>query len=171
MRRVLLASIGLSVLVLLAQRAWVALASEETRIRWRVERMERGFNEAQLGACLKGVAEDWHHTDGGLSRAELADALRVIFMQEIDPESRAFRCRVRFDRDALTVELDPEREGRAALELEARFELLERGAWTPTWRARVEAELARDDELGWRAVQSRHETLESDGRLVREVRP
>ena len=171
MRRILLALIGLSALALVVQRACVALASEETKIRWRLERMERGFNEAQLAACLKGIADDWRHADSGLGRAELADALRATFMQEIDPESRAFRYRVALDRETLAIELEPGREDRARVQLELAFEILERGAWTPTWRARVEAELARDEELGWRAEQSRHATLASDGRLVREVPP
>ena len=54
--------------------------------------------------------------------------------------------------------------------LEALFELLERGAWSPTWRVRIEAQLARDAKLGWQVTQSRPTTLASDGRLVRELR-
>jgi hypothetical protein len=169
-RRALLALIALAALVLAAQRACVALASQTTRIRWRLEEMESGFNAAELGPCMRGIAAAWRDEESGIGRAELADGLRVLFFQEVDADSRAFRYRVGFDRQSLTIELDPAREGHARVALEALFELLERGAWAPTWRVRIEADLARDGELGWQVTRSRHTTLESDGRLVRELR-
>jgi hypothetical protein len=171
MRRVLIGLIALSALALIAQRACVALASQATRIRWRLEEMESGFNEASLGACLRGVDEAWRDAESGIGRAELADGLRALFLQEVDPETKRFRCRVELERESLDVQIDPQDERRAKVVLLARFELLERDAWTPTWRARISADLARDEERGWRAVRSSHETLESDGRLVRAGRP
>jgi hypothetical protein len=169
-RRALLALIALSILVLAAQRACVALASQTTRIRWRLEEMESGFNKAELGPCMRGIAATWRDEEREIGRAELADGLRALFFQEVDPESHAFRLRVGIDRESLAIELDPAREGRARVALEALFELLERGAWSATWRVRIEAELTRDAQLGWQVTQSRSTTLESDGRLVRELR-
>jgi hypothetical protein len=168
-RRVLLALIALSALALAAQRAWVALASQTTRIRWRLEEMESGFNAAELGPCMRGIAVAWRDEERGIDRAELADGLRALFFQEVDPQSHAFRYRVGIDRESIAIELDPTHEGIARVALVALFELLERGAWSPTWRVRIEAELARDPQLGWQVTHSRPTTLESDGRLVREL--
>jgi len=169
-RRILLALIALSAIALAGQRAYVAFASQTTRIRWRIAEMESGFNAAELGPCMRGIAATWRDEERALDRAELADGLRALFFQEVEPESHAVRYRVGIDRESLAIELDPEREGHARVTLEARFELLDRGAWSPTWRVRIEAQLARDAQLGWQVTHSRPTTLASDGRLVGELR-
>ena len=169
-RRILLALIAISAIVLAGQRACVAFASQTTRIRLRLEEMETGFNSAELGPCMRGIAATWRDEEREIDRAELADGLRALFFQEVEPQSHAFRYRVGIDRESLAIELEPAREGHARVTLEARFELLERGAWSPTWRVRIEAEFARDAQLGWQVTHSRPTTLASDGRLVRELR-
>ena len=166
MRRVLLALIALAALVLVGQRLRVALASDATRIRWRLEQMEAGFNEARLGACLRGVADGWRDTESGVDRALLADLLRSLFFHERDPESGRFPFRVELEPEALAIAVDPQVEGRAQVEAVARFSMLERGEWSETWRLRLRATLEQHEELGWQVVRSERETLSSDGRLV-----
>ena len=168
MRRVLLIAIALSLLALLGLRVRWWLASDATRIRWRLEQMEAGFNDSRLGPCLRGVAEGWRDADAGIDRDRLADVLRSLFFHENDPDSGRFLYRVELERDTLVIETDPGREGNARVEVVARFSTLQGEDWSPTWRLRVRAEMAEDPERGWQAVRSEHETLESDGRLRRE---
>jgi hypothetical protein len=168
LRRLLLGLILLSALVLLGQRARYWLASDATRIRWRLEEMEEGFNQTRLGPCLRGVSERWRDATSGTERALLADLLRSLFFHEVDPESGRFLYRVELERDSLGIEPDAEADGRARVDLVARFSTLEGEQWSPTWRVRIDAELERDSDLGWQVVRSEHETLESDGRLRRE---
>ncbi len=160
--------IAASALVLAARRLWVALASQETRIRWRLEEMAEGFNEQSLGACLRGVADDWRDEGSEVDRALLADSLRALFFQERDQGSGGFPYRAEIERDALAIELDPEDRGRARADITARFLVLAGEEWSPTWRVRVGARLEKHAERGWQLSFTRHETLFSDGRLVRE---
>jgi hypothetical protein len=166
MRRVLLVLIGLAALVLAGQRLRVWLASDATRIRWRLEEMEEGFNETRLAPCMRGVAAEWRDTESRVDRALLADLLRSLFFHEKDPESGRFPYRVELERETLAIEPDPQADGRARVEVVVRFSALERGAWSETWRVRVRAELAEDPDLGWQVLRSEHETLSTDGRLV-----
>jgi hypothetical protein len=167
MRRVLLVLVGLCVVVLLGRQLRLWVASPTTRIRWRLEGMEQGFNETRLGPCLRVVAETWRDETSGTERPLLADVLRSLFFHETDPESGRFPFRVELERETLSIELDPERDGHARVDVVAAFATLENGEWTPTWRVRVTADLIDDDERGWQAVRSEHETLVSDGRLLR----
>lgn len=168
MRRVLLIAIALSLLALLGLRVRWWLASDATRIRWRLEEMEAGFNDARLAPCLRGVAADWRDADAGVDRERLADVLRSLFFHENDPDSGRFLYRVELERDGLAIEVEPEGEGRARVDLVARFSTLQGGDWSPTWRVRLRVDMLEDAERGWQAVRSEHETLESDGRLRRE---
>ncbi len=169
MRRVLLVLIAASALVLAVQRLWVALASEETRIRWRLQGMAQGFDEQSTGACLRGVAEGWRDEGSQVDRAQLADGLRVLFFRGRDAESGRFPYRAEIEREALSIEVDPADRGAARATFTARFLALSGEDWSPTWRVRVEGRLRKHPERGWQLVETRHETLLSDGRLVRDL--
>ena len=166
MRRVLLVLIGLAALVAVGQRLRVWLASDATRIRWRLEEMEQGFNATRLGPCLRGIAADWRDEQGRVDRALLADLLRSLFFHEQDPESGRFPYRVELERESITIGPGPQEGGRAEVEVVALFSALEGGDWSPTWRVRVRGELVQHEDLGWQVVSSEHETLSTDGRLV-----
>jgi len=168
MRRSLLVLIALAAALLAGQRLRWWLSSDATRIRWRLEEMEEGFNRARLGPCLRAVAKDWRDESSGLERALLAEILRALFFSERDPDSGRFRFRVELERETLSIELAAGERGRARVQAVAHFAALERGQWTPTWSVRVRADLAWEDGLGWQVHRSEHETLESDGRLRRE---
>ncbi len=169
MRRLalILIAAALALLGVMELRQW--LASPETKIRWRIEQMVGGFNDAHLAPCLKGVAESWWDEGGRVDREELADALRYLFLQERDPQTKAFRFRVELEEGPATT-LDPEDGSLARAALLARFDRLARGEWSPTWRVRIEAELAEDEEHGWQVTWTERETLWSDGKLVRATR-
>lgn len=165
MRRPLL-GLGAAIALFVVGR-WVALAlvPETTRIRWRLESMCDGFNETRLSPCLSGIAPGWRHASDGLDRERLTDALRSLFFHERDPQSGRFPLRAEIEPDTLEITLDEQDEARAGARLVGRFLVLEGGAWSSAWRARLELELARDAERGWQVARSAHVDLESDGRF------
>lgn len=169
MRRLVLVIIGIALLLLAILELRVRLASPETRIRWRIEEMVEGFNDARVSPCMKGVAEEWRDEGGRVDRSRLADGLRYTFFQEKDPKTKAFRFRVELEEE-LVIVLDPEDGESATVELLARFDCLRLEEWTPTWRVNIGAEMVEHEEDGWQVVRTRRETLWSDGKLVGATR-
>ncbi len=144
-----------------------ALASEETRIRWRLESMMEGFNDTRLAPAMQGIGADWRDRTRRVDRPRLADGLRYLFLNEKDPATKRFPYRVELDRDTLAIELSPDDRTRAQVTFEALFHALKDGQWTPTWRLRISTSMHKHENLGWQLQESEHETLESDGRLYR----
>lgn len=142
-------------------------ASEETRIRWRIESMMEGFNDTRLAPAMQGIGADWRDRTRRVDRTLLADGLRYLFFNEKDPQTKRFPYRVELDRETLAIEFAPDDRTRAEVTFEARFEALADGEWTPTWRLRVSTSMHKHENLGWQLQESEHETLESDGRLYR----
>lgn len=150
-RRILLA---LAVLVL----SWFGsgfvmrlFASDETKIRWLVERMEEAYNAGRPGSCVGPLARNWRHEGSEIDRQLLLGALFET-ARDRDQETRKLRSRVEVDEAAAVIQVEGER---ATLALEAVFSRLRQGQWSETWRARVEAELV-DGDGGWEIVKSRH---------------
>lgn len=165
MRRIALIVVVVALAALCAMELRVRLASPETRVRWRIEEMLEGFNDARVGPCLRGVAKSWRDEGGRLDRERLGDGLRYLFLQERDTATKAFRFRVELEGEPLVV-VDPADESAAHVELVARFECLTREEWTTTWLVRISAEMIDDDEEGWQVTRAERETLESDGKLA-----
>lgn len=166
MKRILLALLVLVASFIAFQQVRGCVVSEETKIRWRIEAMQEGFNEAKVAPCLRGVAEGWRDSQGRVDRALLADALRYAFLQERDPKTKSFRYRVDFEEE-LFIELDPEDEDRALAVLVLRFDRIDGEEWSVTWRVRVQATMARSEDRGWQIARTERETIWSDGRLMR----
>ena len=151
MKRVIAIAGGLVFAFFLGRWLFVALASDETRIRWLVERMERGYNRADVSDCVGPLADDWSHEGHSVDRDLIANAIRSDYLRDRDRETKELRRRVEVDEDTLVVEVDGET---ARLTVEARFERLQQGRWTETWALRAEAEL-RETEDGWRIRRTR----------------
>ncbi len=152
--------IALSFLVL--RRLYVALASDEKQIRWLVERMEEAYDDGRAGGCVADVHREWTHEgteEAHLDRALLEAGLRGRFFQSRSKEGRELLVRVDVDQDALEIAVE---DGMASLACEARFYEQERGEWSETWHARLEAELVREGGR-WLVKRTRHRTLEGRG--------
>ncbi len=134
--------------------------SDETRLRWIVEEMVAGYNDASLGPCVGPIADDWRHgSSTTLDREVLKGGLLRQFWNERDHRTKAFLYRVEVPEDTLSIEV---REGEATLDLEARFERLRGATWEPLWHIRIEAELDQLDG-DWKIRRSSHEDLEGRG--------
>lgn len=142
-------------------------ASPEKRIRWRIESMMEGFNDTRLAPAMQGIGAEWRDRTRRVERARLADGLRYLFLNEKDPETKAFPYRVELDPDTFAVEFPSADRTRADVRFEALFEALANGEWTPTWRLRISTSMQEHENLGWQMHETEHETLESDGRLYR----
>jgi hypothetical protein len=135
-------------------------ASDETRIRWRIEEMVEGFNDASLASASAALHPDWTVEDNTrVTRGLLKDGLRSVFFTEKQPETRAF---------ALEAEVLPETWSISVAEeaATANFELamyrLESDTRELEWRVRLNNTLSDDPELGWTIVRTGYESLEGD---------
>lgn len=163
MRRLALSLILIALAFLVLRRVYVALASDETQIRWLVDRMESAYDAGRAGACVADVHRDWTHegrSPTSVNRANLEAGLRGRFFQSRAPEGRELLLAVDVDRD--TLEIAVAEDGTATLRCEARFLEKEREVWGETWRVRLEADLVHD-EGRWQILRTRHTTLEGRG--------
>ena len=135
---------------------WIYLlcASDSTRIRWLIEKMERGFNASSARATVSGLADGFVEETSGVEREEIHKFLLYLFFHERDPQTKEFKYRVELD----PPEIDISAERKAAtVKLAARFLERRGGTWQATWEVGIDADLKKGNE-GWRIVQSRHRT-------------
>lgn len=149
----------LAVIVAVAVTAYAGyrmLVSDETRIRWLLEDAASSFNQAHLRSCLEAFHLDYRDTTTGLERARLGHVLRLLFLRDLDPKTKAFLFRVRLPTEDLAIQVDDNGE-----QAEARFQLdLEKKrqeAWQSQWQVWVTAKLQKVDGE-WRIHRSSHET-------------
>ena len=155
MKRALLVVFALVFLFFLGRWIVIALASDETKIRWLVENMEDGYNEADAGDCIGPLAEDWTHEGYEVERELIRGAILQDYLQDRDRETKKLRRRVDVDHDTLVVEVDGDT---ARFTVEVTFERLREGEWEETWRMRAQAELQAGED-GWKIHRTRHEDL------------
>ncbi len=156
MRRVILV-LGTILFVYFGGRAALrGLASDETKIRWKIEQMFEGYNTGRAGLGVAHLHKNWRHEAYELDRELLRGALIRASMQDRDRETKELTSRVELLEDSLVISVA---EAQANIELRAAFSRRRDGEWTEGWRIRVEADLEKGDE-GWQIVTSRHDDLE-----------
>lgn len=159
MKRILLLLLALVASWFAVRWVVVALASDETKIRWLLERMEVGFNENRAAASVSGLSTRWSHEDESLDRDRLRLALLHRFREERDQDLGRFPYMAEIDPESLAIDADDER-GHATLEV--RFAHWDGQTWRLEWLIHVEADLEHEED-GWRVVRSRHVNLEGRG--------
>lgn len=134
---------------------WRALASPQTKIRWRVESMVEGFNAMRAQPVLDGVSREFRDQTGeGISRDDLRQILAWLFLNEIDSQTGEFLWSCEFEPEWLSITLAPE-EDRA--EVEVALRLLRRRGGEPQlhWDARLRGSVAKGkDGWQWTALAS-----------------
>jgi len=156
MKRVLLILLGAVVLWFGFRGLRYALASDETKIEWLLERMEEGYNEGHAGRTVSGFHRDWHHADYPIDREQVRGGVFVMDREQRAQGSGELTRRVSIGREELVIEVSGDH---ASARFPLTFARLEQGAWHDTWKARVFAELEHG-ENGWLIVSSRHEDIE-----------
>ncbi len=155
MKRILLALAGTAALLVAARSLYRALAPDETKIRWMVERMVEGYNTDDVGDCIGPLAEEWRHEDYHLDRDELRAGLLHASLQDRDTKTKKLDRRVEVDSENLAVEVSG---SSANLRCQAAFFRRRGEIWNDTWRIEIEADL-QHGEHGWKIVRSRHRDL------------
>ena len=61
---------------------YVALASPQKKIRWRLEEMVEGFNETRMRPVLGGIAADFVDRTSEITREDLQRTLAWMFLNE-----------------------------------------------------------------------------------------
>jgi hypothetical protein len=164
LKRVLLGLAGVLLLFLVGRAIVHALASDETKIRWLVEDMAKGFDETRMDPILVAFAEDFRDETSGADRRSLREGLAYLFLTAKDPATKAFPYRVEVAIRELAVDDAAPDSPTADCELDARFLDLRAGASDPTWEIAVTAHWVRG-EYGWRIARSSYETR--SGRILR----
>ena len=79
--------LGLALLAYFGVRALVyALVPPKTRVRWVVEEMLEGFNEARARPVLAGIAKDFVDETSQTRREDLHQVLAWMFLNETDDQ-------------------------------------------------------------------------------------
>jgi hypothetical protein len=144
----LLLALGLAI-----RSVFRALASDETKIRWRIEEMVEGFNARHLAPVMAGFAPDYRDAATGLTRDRLKDILVYLYFQEVDAKSGRFFLRAELVPDELELRMPESPPGTASLSLHLRFFESRTGTEHPFWDAHVEGELEKRED-GWQWVRT-----------------
>lgn len=158
MRKLLI--VAVAVLVACFAIRWVAgaLASDEDRIRGRLDGMAEAFGESRLGPIADGIARDFSDRHSGHDRALILDLLRGLFVTHA---TGPFPYRVELEDVEVTLDPEESKERLADVRLRARF--TEVGE-TPgeVWAVDIEARLVERD--GWQIQSSSHISAAGDWR-------
>jgi len=158
MKRFLAIAIVLVVVILGARALLRSLAPEETKLRWRLEQMEAGYNEGDVGDTIRPIARSWgHEGHPGLDREAIHGQMVREFFQDRHPETRELLRRVDLLEETLVLELEGDS---AAFTVEVLFERLVRDSWSTAWRAELSGQWRRG-EGGWLLERTSHRNLEN----------
>ncbi len=164
MKRILLIALGLLLLVLGARALFRALSSDETKLRWRLEAMEEGYNEGDVGDAIGPIARDWKHDGAGeVTRDYVSRGLAYRSFQGYDQATDERIWRLEIDWDSLLILVEGDE---ATTEFVATF--LERGrdGWNVEWKLEADCRWRRSSE-GWFLYASSHENLEGSRGAMR----
>jgi hypothetical protein len=150
-RRLVLVALALAIVFVFGRWVLRALASDETHVRWVVEEMIEGFNQAELRPVMAGLAPDYVDTSSGLHRNELREALIYSFFQDVDPRTHDYQFRAEMPPDGLVIEIGE--PGHARVVAQIAFYTRVRPTEELFWDARVEGEMEERDE-GWQWVRT-----------------
>ena len=139
-----------------------AMASPETKIRWRLEEMAEDFNLARPGPLSRGLADDFREETAGVGKQDIRAFVTQMTFTERDKETKKFLHRVTLPEEEMSIEVDPADSTKAHVDLVATFEKLRKGSWDLSWRVSIDADLVDGDD-GWQVLRATHETLEGDG--------
>lgn len=167
MKRVVLGFVGAMLLFVAGRFVVHALASPETKVRWRIQSMVDGFNRQRASPVLRGFASDYRDESSGADRELVHQGVVSLFFREKDPETKAFRLRAEIPDEELDVVVE---EGGERATARGVLTVYRRegsdGGEAVLWRVSFEGVLDRDDpqrdDRVWRFERSTHETLDGE---------
>lgn len=160
MKRVVLGLVGACALFFAGRMLYRALASHETKIRWRIESMVDGFNRTRPRPVLRGFRDDYRDESSDADRELVHSALVSLFFTEKDPETKAFTLRADVPRETLVIEVAEDAQTATAEGVLTIYERLGE-AEELLWSAGFEGDLTHGED-GWVFVRSRHSTQDGE---------
>jgi hypothetical protein len=157
MRQAFLQTMALVGLFLAGRFLYMALASDETRVRWVIERMVEGFNDTRASPCLDGFATSYVDTSSGADRETVHRALAYLFFTRKDETTKKFLYEVEMPENDLSITVVDGDAPTATAEGVARFFEVHGEERKLAWEVRFRGELAEGDD-GWQFVRTTHET-------------
>jgi len=160
-RKVGLLLIGVSVLLLGGRALLRALASDESKIRMRLEEACEGFGDARMNPILEFLARDFVDETSGFHRDDVRGAVAAAFFQEKDPQTKKFPYRAEVVPETLTVAVEAE-SARVAFVI--RIVNTAGDARRTAWEFAVDGTM-RDGDDGWQLARCTHDTRSGSSRL------
>ncbi len=161
MRQALLQTMALVGLFLAGRFLFLALASDETRVRWVIERMAKGFNDTRASPCLDGFALEYVDTTSGADRQTMHRALAYLFFTKKDETTKKFLYEVEMPEDELKISVQDGDAPTATAEGVARFFEVRGEEKKLAWEVRFRGELAEGED-DWEFVRTTHETVSGE---------
>jgi hypothetical protein len=164
--KLLLAVAAVTLLLVGGRWAYHALASDETKIRWRIEEMIDGFNDCQGAGVLDGLASDFRDQASGATREDVHGALVQLFFERVDSRTHEFQLSAELVADELSIQVQATQPKRATATMHVLIhERASDGKSQLFWDARIVGRLEKRDE-GWQWI----ETTEANHRDRRGAR-
>lgn len=153
-RKLLLAVVGLALLAIGGRWACYALASDETRIRWRIEDMVDGFNDCKNGRVCDGLASEFRDRTSGATRETVHAALVQLFFERVDSRTHEFQLSAELVEDELEIQVEEGEPKRATVKAHVSIdERASDGVRRLYWDARVTGRLEERDD-GWQWIET-----------------
>lgn len=147
-RKIALALFALELLFLVGRWAYRALASDETKIRWRIEEMVDGFNDCKTGRVLDGLAPDFRDRASGATRQDVHAALVQVFFEQTDSRTHEFTLRAELVADDLAIAVERTDPPRAEVAAHVLFHERTPNGEQLVWDARVLGQWEQGED-GW----------------------
>lgn len=151
-------------LVLIGGRAILrALASDEDRIRRKLDEACEGFGDARMDPILAFLSRDFADETSGFGRDDVRGAVAAAFFQEKDPTTRGFPFRASYAPESLAIALDQggARTGQISFVVTVTDT---RGQGRTAWEFKVDGTV-REGEDGWQLARCSHDTRSGSARL------
>lgn len=158
MRQAFLQTVALVGLFFAGRWLYLVFASDETQIRWVIERMTEGFNDTRANPCLDALAPSFVDTTSGADRELVHRALVQLFFTAKDETTKKFLYSVEMPEDEMKIQVAESDPPTATIDALARFFEVHGEARSLAWEIRVHGELAECED-DWQLVRTQHDTV------------
>jgi hypothetical protein len=140
------------------------LASDETKIRWRIESACEGFGATRMDPILELFAREFRDETSGATRDDLRAGIAAAFFQEKDPQTKKFPYRAVVPREELSIEVSKSDPKTATVRFLTRIVDTRGGKERIAWEFRANGAFKHGDD-GWQLVSTSHVTSTGNSRL------
>lgn len=161
----------LALFVVLIALAWIGvrelvrtLASDEDKIRARLEAACEGFGNARMNPILEFLSPAFVDETSGFHRDDVRGAIASAFFSEKDPETKGFPYRAVVVPDSLVIEVGKPAEKSAEVRFTIRITDTRGGRDRVAWEFGLTGVMS-DGNDGWQLVRASHDTSSGSWKL------